>query len=78
MTRIGLTNTHAAVRAVAFHNPDGRIAVVAQNETGDSHSMTLGCHSMTLDSHSMTLGCRGMVLAKELPAYSIAAFVLAD
>lgn len=62
--RIGLTNAHAAVQAVAFRNPDGTIAAVVQNETDEPHPLSLG------------IG--GTVLSQELPAHSIATFVLAD
>ncbi|WP_058300328.1 glycoside hydrolase family 30 protein [Gorillibacterium timonense] len=61
--RIGLVNTHAAVQATAFRNPEGTLAVVAQNESDAPQSLTLGL--------------AGSILTRELPAHSIATFVLA-
>ncbi|MEO3947235.1 glycoside hydrolase family 30 protein [Gorillibacterium sp. CAU 1737] len=62
--RVGLANGHASVKATAFRNPDGIIALVALNETDAAETLSVG-----LD---------GRLLTHSLPAHSIATFVLAD
>ncbi|MNN85174.1 O-Glycosyl hydrolase family 30 [compost metagenome] len=40
--RIGLESTAEGILSTAFRNPDGSIAVVLMNESGEARSVTLG------------------------------------